>query len=111
MSKWLKKDDKVIVVCGNDKGRVGRILTRTKDRVIVQGVNVRKKHVKRQSQESRAEIVEMERPIHISNVSACNEQEKPVRLKVRRNNEGTKELYYLQEGKEVIVREIAKAKK
>lgn len=111
MSKWIRKDDKVVVTSGNDKGRVGKVLSRNGDRIIVQGVNVRKKHMKRTSQEARAEIVEIERSIHISNVRACNEAEKPVRLKTKVNGSGAKELYYLDAGKEVIVREIAKAKK
>ena len=106
MSKWLKKDDKVVVITGNDKGRVGKVMSRLKDRVIVQGVNVRKKHMKKRSEETRSEIVEIERPLHISNVSACNEAEKPVRLKARTNKEGKKEIYFLEEGKEVLYRQL-----
>ncbi|HCJ84397.1 MAG TPA: 50S ribosomal protein L24 [Parachlamydiales bacterium] len=106
MSKRLKKNDKVVVITGNDKGRVGKILSKQKDRVIVQGINVRKRHFKRRTQETRSEIIEIERPIALSNVSACNEKEKPVRLKVRMNQEGKKELYYLDEGKEILYRVI-----
>lgn len=106
MSKWLKVDDKVVVITGNDKGRVGKVLSINKDRILVQGVNIRKRHMKRRSEETRSEIVEIERPIHISNVSAVNEAEKPVRLKARTNNEGKKEIYYLQEGKEILYRQV-----
>lgn len=106
MSKWLKKDDKVVVITGNDKGRVGKVMSRLSDRVIVQGVNVRKKHMKKRSDETRSEIVEIERPLHISNVSACNEAEKPVRLKARINKEGKKEIYFLEKGKEVLYRQL-----
>ena len=53
MSKRLKKNDKVVVITGNDKGRVGKILSKQKDRVIVQGINVRKRHFKRRTQERR----------------------------------------------------------
>ena len=106
MSKWLKVDDKVVVITGNDKGRVGKVMSRKKERVIVQGINIRKKHMKRRSEETRSEIVEIERAIHISNVSACNEAEKPVRLKARINKEGKKEIYYLEEGKEILYRQL-----
>ncbi len=110
MSKWLKKDDKVVVITGNDKGRVGKVMSRKDQHVIVQGVNVRKKHMKKKSEETRSEIVEIERRIHISNVSACNEAERPVRLKVRTNHDGIKEIYFLEKGKEIIYREAKKRK-
>ncbi len=108
MSKWLKKNDKVVVMAGNDQGRVGKILSRIKERVIVQGVNMRKRHMKQRSQETRSEIVAIERSIHISNVSACNEAEKPVKLRVRTNKEGKKEIYYLDGGSEVLYRQAGK---
>lgn len=106
MSKWLKRDDKVVVITGNDKGRVGKVTSRSGDRIVVQGVNIRKRHVKKRSEETRSEIIEIERSIHISNVSACNEEEKPVRLKTRVNTEGKKEIYYLDKGKEVVYRQL-----
>ena len=48
MSKWIRKGDKVVVTSGNDKGKTGEVILRKEDRVVVQGVNIRKKHVKRQ---------------------------------------------------------------
>jgi large subunit ribosomal protein L24 len=68
-SKWIKKGDKVLIIAGNDKGKVGEVLARQKQRVIIQGVNVRKKHVR--TKEKKPEIASIEMPIHISNVSLC----------------------------------------
>lgn len=106
MSKWLKKDDRVVVISGNDKGKTGTILQKKEDRVIVSGVNVRKKHMKRTQQNQSAQIVEMERPIHISNVNFCTEGGKAVSVKVRFGTEGQKELYYSDQGKETVLRQI-----
>lgn len=121
MSKWIKKGDKVIVICGNDKGKIGEVLARVTsedeiekggklisnpgDRVIVRGVNVRKKHMKRTSESNPGGIVEMETAIHISNVNICSSEGKPVHLKARIVN-GVKELYYKDGLKEVVHRQI-----
>src|SRR5579871_5667835 len=100
MSKWLKKGDKVVVIAGNDRGKTGDVIARHKDRVIVQGVNIRKKHLKRQQKAPGAEIIEMEMPVHISNVAFCNSDAKPVKAKVRISETGVKELFYLNGDKE-----------
>jgi large subunit ribosomal protein L24 len=76
MSKTIKKGDKVLVIAGNDRGKTGEILARGEDRVLVKGVNVRKKHLKRTQQTQGGRIVEMEVPIHISNVCLCDKDGK-----------------------------------
>ncbi|MEX0962010.1 MAG: 50S ribosomal protein L24 [Simkaniaceae bacterium] len=106
MSKWIKKEDKVVIITGNDKGKSGRVLAKRGSRVVVQGINIRKKHLRRQQKETKAEIVEMEMPIHISNVSLCDDNEKAFRPRVKVNGEGKKELYFLRDGKEVTFRII-----
>lgn len=69
----LKKGDKVKVLTGKDKGKEGEILRvlREKDRVVVSGVNVAKRHTKASAQGAGG-IVEKELSIHISNVSAID---------------------------------------
>lgn len=65
----LKTGDKVVVICGKDKGKQGKI-TKTlakQDRVIVEGVNIVKKHIK-PTNGSDGGIIEVESPIHVSNV-------------------------------------------
>ena len=65
----LKQGDKVVVIAGKDKGKEGKIIKTLKadDKVIVEGVNIAHKHVKPSGGQS-GEIIEIERPIHVSNV-------------------------------------------
>jgi large subunit ribosomal protein L24 len=107
MSKWIKKGDKVVVIAGNDKGKTGDVIRKDGERVLIQGINIRKKHAKRKTKAPGAGILEMEFPIHISNVSLCNPDGKPVKVKVR-SNDGKKELVYLEKGKEVSLRQVSK---
>jgi large subunit ribosomal protein L24 len=72
----IKKGDKVLVIAGNDKGRTGVVLRRKEDRVAVQGINIRKRHVKKRSQNMPSQIIEMEVPVHISNVCLCDDDGK-----------------------------------
>jgi large subunit ribosomal protein L24 len=66
----IKKGDNVIVLTGRDKGKTGSVLKAfpTENKVIVQGVNVAKRHT-RQSPTSQGGIVEKELKIHVSNVA------------------------------------------
>ena len=65
----FKTGDKVVVISGKDKGKEGKIthVLRKENRVVVEGINMIKKHVKPNGQ-SAGSIVEMEAPIHASNV-------------------------------------------
>ena len=80
MSKWIRKGDRVVVVAGNDKGKAGEVLSRSEERVLVQGINVRKKHMKRTQEAQGPRIIEMEVPIHISNVALCDKEGTPLKL-------------------------------
>src|SRR3990167_9541110 len=60
MSNWIKKGDKIVVITGNDRGKTGDVIRRKGDRVVVQGINIRKKHAKRQKKAPGTEILEME---------------------------------------------------
>lgn len=84
MSKWIKKGDKVLVIAGNERGRTGTVLRRKGDRVVIQGMNIRKKHAKRQAKVQTPTIVEMEMPIHVSNVRLCDDEGKAIQVKVHR---------------------------
>ena len=66
----IKKGDTVVVLAGNDNGRQGKVLEviRDKDRAIVEGVNMIKKHTKPNAENPQGGIVEKEAPIHISNL-------------------------------------------
>lgn len=107
MSKWIKKGDKVVVIAGNEKGKVGEVISRKLDRVVIQGINIRSKHAKRSTNAPRTEILKIEAPIHISNVSLCDANGKPVKIKVRETKDSGKELFYLLEnGKAVVHRQV-----
>jgi large subunit ribosomal protein L24 len=66
----IKKGDTVMVITGNYKGQKGRVLEvfRLKERAIVEGVNLMKKHTKPNAQNPQGGIVEQEASIHISNL-------------------------------------------
>ena len=67
----IKKDDNVLVISGEHKGSMGRVIKVINDqnKVIVEGVNVIKKHSKPSAQNPQGGIVEKEAPIHVSNLS------------------------------------------
>ncbi len=79
----IKKGDTVIVIAGKDKGKSGNVLSiiKDKDRVVVQGVNIIKRH-RKATQESPGKIEEIEAPVHISNISHVDpDSGKPTRVK------------------------------
>ncbi|WP_459904670.1 50S ribosomal protein L24 [Enterococcus thailandicus] len=67
---FVKKGDKVKVITGKDKNKEGVVLAAfpKKDKVIVEGVNIVKKHQKPSQAAPQGGIVEMEAPVHVSNV-------------------------------------------
>lgn len=67
----VKKGDTIIVISGKDKGKKGRVLAAypKKDRVLVEGVNLIKKHTRPSQSNPQGGIVTQEAPIHVSNVS------------------------------------------
>jgi large subunit ribosomal protein L24 len=70
MSSKLKKGDEVVVITGDHKGSKGKILEviRTKNRVLVEGVNLVKKHERKTQDNPQGSIIEREASIHLSNV-------------------------------------------
>jgi large subunit ribosomal protein L24 len=73
MAAKIKKGDKVVVLSGRDKGKTGEVVKSipSESRVIVQGVNVVKRH-QRATQTSAGGIETMEAPIHVSNVALAD---------------------------------------
>ena len=88
----LKKGDEVQVVSGKEKGKRGNILQviSGKDRVLIEKVNVVKRHMRQNAQDGGG-IIEKEAPVHISNVSYyCSKCEGPVRVIHKRLENGKK---------------------
>lgn len=78
----LKKGDQVLVTTGKDKGKTGIIskIYADKNRIVVSGINMIKKTVKRNPQtDEPGKIVEQEAPIHVSNVMFFDKSGKPTR--------------------------------
>ncbi|MFY0544888.1 50S ribosomal protein L24 [Brevibacillus sp. H7] len=79
----VKKGDTVIVITGKDKGKKGRVLAAypKKDRVLVEGINLVKKHTRPSQANPQGGIVTQEAPIHVSNVSLIDPKSgKPTRV-------------------------------
>ena len=70
MATKLRKGDEVAVITGDDKGSKGKILQvmREKNRVLVEGINMSKKHERKTQDNPQGAIVEREAPMHYSNV-------------------------------------------
>lgn len=107
-NRKIRTGDKVMVITGNDKGLVGTVQSRTNDRITVTGVNVRKRHVRKSQLNPQGGIVDMERPIHISNVTLCVDEEKPRKLKVAADHEGNRILVYREGDTEATYRSVKK---
>ena len=89
----LKKDDKVKVVAGKDKGKIGKIIKvdRKKQRVLVENINIVKRHTRPNMQNRQGGIIESEAPIHWSNVMLmCDKCVAPIRIKMQRLDDGKK---------------------
>ena len=72
----VKVGDKVKVIAGKDKGKTGtvRFTLKNKDKVVVEGINIVKKHMKPNTVNETGGILEVEAPIHVSNVSVIKEE-------------------------------------
>ena len=92
---FIKKNDKVKVIAGKDKGKEGTVekVFASKERVIVKGVNIVKKHQKPTNANPNGGIVEVEAPIHVSNVMLIDPS----------NNEPTRVGFKIEDGKKVRV--------
>jgi len=89
----IKKDDKVKVIAGKDKGKIGKVLKviRKKNRVLVENVNMVKRHAKPSAQNRQGGIIEGEAPIHWSNLMLmCGKCMAPTRIKIRLLDDGKK---------------------
>ena len=87
----LKTGDKVVVIAGANKGKEGKITKVLDDKVVVEGVNVAKKHLKPKNNNGTGEIVEVERPIHKSNVMIVDPKtKKPTKIKIEFDKNGKK---------------------
>ena len=99
MARHIRKGDTVIVTAGNDKGLTGEVLRVMPEdsRVVVQGVNIRSKHLKPTQANPQGGIVRREMPIHISNVSPVVGG-KPTRVRFETKADGSKVRVAVRDG-------------
>ena len=87
----LKTGDKVVVITGSNKGKEGKITKVLDEKVIVEGVNIVKKHLKPKNNNGNGEIIETEAPIHKSNVMILDAKtKKPTKIKIGKDSKGKK---------------------
>lgn len=91
----IKKGDKVVVIAGKEKGKQGVIskVFLKDEKVIVEGLNKIKKHVKPNQAEPDGKIINKEAPIHVSNVALLDPKTK----------KATKVAYKIEDGKKVRI--------
>ena len=89
----IKKDDKVKVIVGKDKGKIGKVLKvdKKKNRLLIEKINLVKRHAKPSAKNRQGGIVEGEAPVVISNVMImCNKCVNPTRVKMQHLEDGKK---------------------
>lgn len=85
----IKKGDKVIVITGKDRGKSGKVLRALprEERVIVEGVNIVKRHQRATSQRQSGQIVDKTLPVHVSNVMIVDPKKGvPTRIGIKKVN-------------------------
>ena len=97
----VRKGDQVQVIFGNYRGARGQVLRSipSKNQVVVEGVNLRKRHQAPSQQNPEGGIVTFEAPIHVSNVMLIDPTtDEPTRYKIRIDADGTKERISVKSG-------------
>jgi large subunit ribosomal protein L24 len=100
----IRKGDRVRVVRGNDRGKEGTVLRvdREKSRVVVEGVNVRKRHRKPSATDPEGGIISFEAPIHVSNVMLLDPAtSEPTRVRLKANADGSKDRIAVGSGRAI----------
>ena len=105
MSKLhIKKNDTVVVLAGEDKGKTGKVLKVLvdKNRALVEGVNMVSKSTKPSAKNPQGGIVKQEAPIHISNLSLVDPKSgKPTRVGIKVAEDGKKVRIAKKSGEEI----------
>lgn len=99
----IRTGDEVVVISGRNKGQRGRVRVNliNEDRVIVEGVNIVIKHVKR-GRARQAGRIEVEAPLHVSKVMLIDpETKEPTRVGIRKGPDGKNERYSKKTGKTI----------
>jgi large subunit ribosomal protein L24 len=101
---YIKKGDTVMVIAGDSKGQQGRVLMVDidKEKVMVEGVNLVKKHSRPTNKTPKGGIIDKEAPIHISNLKVIDNSGKPTRVGRKIDEKTNKTVRYSKKTGEVI---------
>lgn len=82
----IKVNDNVLIITGKDKGKKGKVIKTLKNenKVVVEGVNISKRHTKPKTNNDKGGIFEIEMPIHVSNVKLIKEEKKQEKKEVKK---------------------------
>jgi large subunit ribosomal protein L24 len=100
----IKKGDNVVVISGKNRGTTGKVevVFPKRNLIIIDGVNVVKKHRRANAQSRKGQIVEKSMPIHISNVMIADPKGgKPTRVKIERTKDGGRERVAIKSGAKI----------
>ena len=89
----IRKNDTVLVICGKDRGKKGKVrqVVLKKNRLVVEGINMIKRHSRARGAARQAGIIELEASIDVSNVMLiCNKCNRPVRVGFNLTEDGRK---------------------
>jgi large subunit ribosomal protein L24 len=89
----IRKDDTVLVIAGKEKGKTGKVRFAypKKERIVVEGINFIKRHIRARGRVRQAGIIQLEAPIPMSNVMLlCSRCNRPTRLSFRFLEDGRK---------------------
>lgn len=111
MARHVRKGDMVFIRSGDDRGRTGKVLRVMADKgtVLVEGINVHRKHVKRDQRNPQGGLVDKELPIHMSNVAPVADG-RPTRVRFETDKDGAKVRVAATNG-EQLGAELKKARK
>jgi len=99
----IKKDDNVIVIAGKDKGKKGKVVRAfpREDRVLIEGVNIKKRHQRATRNNQHGQIIEKTFPIHVSNVMLVDPK-RDTRTRIGFATEGTKKVRIARKSRTVL---------
>ena len=98
----IKVNDNVLVLTGKDKGKTGKVIKtlKSENKVVVEGINISKRHTKPRTNNDKGGIFDIEMPIHVSNVQVLDKN--GVAGRVGYKVEGDKKVRYNKKSGEIL---------
>ena len=110
-TKKIRSGDRVVVISGDSKGQHGIVKSYRDDKVVIEGINICKKAIRPNQQNPKGGFVEIEAPIHVSNVRPCDAEGRPLKVKISVNEQGERQLCAIaKNGQKTVLRSIKRSK-